>query len=199
MYHRTNVTLLLAALFFLFSATVPAQDQTGRTYSRADFVNIDGGSLQEKIDRAVQQFKGTRQGDTVWIAYHFQSRDGIQLGPFSGSVYSDSDGIRLTYRENPDGAAVFFLTDVSGSRPVFTRVKTLNINEPYLFENRPVYWLGNVDTAQSLAQLETIMRADRENKDLVRGVLRAISAHNSPRVVPLLKEIALKESIFDIQ
>jgi HEAT repeat protein len=88
---------------------------------------------------------------------------------------------------------------VSGQRPVFARIKTLNLNEPYLFENRPVYWLGNIDTAQSLAQLEAIMRADPENKDKVRGVLRAISAHNSPRVVPLLKEIALKETIFDIQ
>lgn len=199
MCNRTNLTLLLTVLLSLLSATAFAQDQTGRTYSKTDFVNIDGGSLQEKIDRAVQQFKGTRQGDTVWIAYHFQSRDGIQLGPFAGSVYSDSDGIRLTYRENPDGAAVFFLTDVSGAKPVFTRVKTLNINEPYLFENRPVYWLGNVDTAQSLTQLETIMRGDPENKDKVRGALRAIGAHNSPRVVPLLKEVALKDKTLDIQ
>src|SRR5437764_36801 len=192
MLNRTNLTLLLAALFLLV-ATAFAQDQTGRTYTKADFINIDGGSLQEKMDRAVQQAKSARQGDTVWIAYHFQSREGIQLGPFAGSVYSDSDGIRLVYRENPDGAAVFFLTDITGSRPVFTRVKTLNVNEPYLFENRPVYWLGNVDTAQSLQQLETIMRGDPENKDKVRGALRAIGAHNSPRVVPLLKEVALKD------
>lgn len=198
MYKRTNLTLLLAAFFFLFAATALAQE-TGRTYTRADFVNIDGGSLQEKIDRAVQQFKGTRQGDTVWIAYHFQSRDGIQLGPFSGSVYRDSDGIQLTYRENPDGAAVFFLVDTTGSRPVFTRVKTLNVNEPYLFENRPVYWLGNVDTGQSLAQLETIMRGDPENKDKVRGALRAIGAHNNPRVIPMLKDVALKDKTLDIQ
>jgi len=198
MYKRTNLTLLLAALFILFGATALAQE-TGRTYTRADFVNIDGGSLQEKIDRAVQQFKGTRQGDTVWIAYHFQSRDGIQLGPFSGSVYRDGDGIQLTYRENPDGAAVFFLVDVTGSRPAFTRVKTLNVNEPYLFENRPVYWLGNVDTGQSLAQLETIMRGDPENKDKVRGALRAIGAHNNPRVIPMLKDVALKDKTIDIQ
>ena len=198
MYHRINLTLL-AALFFLFGALALAQDSTGRTYTKADFINVDGSSLQEKIDRAVQQAKSGRQGDSIWIAYHFQSRDGIQLGPFSGNVYSDSDGIRLVYRENPDGAAVFLLTDITSSRPVFTRIKTLNMNEPYLFENRPVYWLGNIDTAQSLTHLEAFMRSDPENKDKVRGALRAIGAHNSPRVIPLLKDIALKDKTFDIQ
>jgi HEAT repeat protein len=199
MFGKTTVALFFAALLSLPGAALLAQDQTGRTYTRADFINVEGGSLAEKIERAVRQFKDSRQGETFWIAYHFQARQGVQIGPFSGMVYSDSDGIRLSYRDRPEGAAVFFLTDASGSRPAFTRVKTLDLNEPYLFENRPVYWLGDIDTAQSLQQLETIMRADRENKDLVRGALRAISAHNSPRVVPLLKEIALKETIFDIQ
>jgi len=195
----SKALLILTALLALLSPAALAQDQTGRTYTREDFINVEGGSLPEKIDRAIKQLKDSKLGDTLWIAYHFQAREGVQIGPFSGMVYSDGDGIRLVRRDNPEGAAVFFLTDVSGPRPAFTRVKTLSLNEPYLFENRPVYWLGNVDTAQSLAQLETVMRGDRENKDLVRGVLRAISAHNSPRVVPLLKEIALKESIFDIQ
>jgi HEAT repeat protein len=198
MLSRTVLTLI-TALLFLLSTVVLAQDQTGRTYTRADFINIEGGSLQEKIDRAVQQFKSARQGDTLWIAYHFQARDGMQLGPFSGTVYSDSDGVRLTYRESPDGAAVFLLTDASGARPAFIRIKTLNVNEPYLFENRPVYWLGNIDLTQSLQHLETIMRSDPENKDRVRGALRAIGAHNSPRVIPLLKEVALKDRTLDIQ
>src|SRR2546425_939481 len=105
MFNRITLTLLFAALLSLFGATAFAQDQTGRTYSKADFINIDGGSLQEKIDRAVQ----------------------------------------------------------------------------------------------SLQQLETIMRGDPENKDKVRGALRAIGARNSPRVVPLLKEIALKDKTLDIQ
>ncbi len=175
------------------------QEQTGRTYSRADFINVEGNTLADKIERAVKQFRDSRQGDSLWIAYHFQAREGVQTGPFSGLVYRDEDGIRLARAERPDGAAVFLLTEVRSSRPVFTRVKTLNLNEPYLFENRPVYWLGNIETAQSLAQLEAIMRAEPENKPLVRGALRAISAHDSPRVLPLLREVALKDPTFDIQ
>jgi len=199
MLSKAILSVLLAALLSGLGSIVLAQDQTGRTYSREDFIKVEGGSLQEKLDRAIKQFKDSKQGDSLWIAYHFQARDGVSIGPFSGMIYRDEDGIRLTHRDNPDGAAVFFLMDVSGAKPVFARVKTLNLNEPYLFEDRPIYWLGTLETAQSLAQLESIMRADPENKGIVRGVLRAISAHNSPRVVPLLKEIALKDSSYDIQ
>ena len=175
------------------------QAQTGRTYTREDFINVDGGSLSEKLDRAQQQFKSAKQGDSYWVAYHFQAREGINVGPFSGYVYEDSDGIRLYHKENPDGVAVFFLMDASGSKIELTRIKTLNLNEGYLFENRPVYWLGSVDTAQSLTHLQSITRSQSDNKDIVGAALRAISIHSSPQVIPLLKEVALKDASYDLQ
>lgn len=185
----------LAFVLCLISGPAPGQDPSVRTYARADFVNVEGGGgLAEKVERAAKQFKDAKGGDTLWIAYHFPARLGVSIGPFSGTVYRDGDGIRLERRDSPEGAAVFLLADVTGARPRVTSVKTLNLNEPYLFENRPVYWLGNFDAAQSLGQLEAVMRAEPENKALVRGVLRAVGAHDSPRVVPLLKEIAQKET-----
>jgi HEAT repeat protein len=114
-------------------------------------------------------------------------------------IYRDDDGIRLERHSSPDGAAVFLLTDVTSSRPVIKRVKTLDINEPYLFENRPVYWLGNVDASQSLAELESAIRANAEDKTVARGATHAIGEHDSPRVVPLLKEMALKQTDTDLR
>jgi len=110
------------------------QNQTGRTFTREDFTNVDGASLSEKLSNAERQFKSAKQGDSYWIAYHFQARDGMNIGPFSGYTYEDSDGIRLYHKENPDGVAVFFLMDASGSKTELTRIKTLNLNEGYLFE-----------------------------------------------------------------
>jgi len=176
-----------------------AQDQTSRTYTREDFINVDGASLAEKLDRAEKQFKGAKQGDSYWVAYHFQAREGINVGPFSGYVYEDSDGIRLYHKENPDGVAVFFLMDATGSKTELTRIKTLNLNEGYLFENRPVYWLGSADTAQSVSHLQTIMRSNSDNKDIMGGALRAIAIHSIPQVIPLLKEVALKDASYDLQ
>ncbi|HEY8459450.1 MAG TPA: HEAT repeat domain-containing protein [Blastocatellia bacterium] len=186
----------IMALSLIFAAAF-AQDQ--RKYSRADFINVDGSDLSDKIDRAVKQFKASKQGDTVWLAYHFPAREDARVGMFSGTVYRDSDGIRLERSEDTTQIAVLLLTDASGPQPKFIRIKTLNLSEPFVFENRPVYWLGNVDANQSIAALEGSMRADAHSRELARGALRAIGVHDSSRSVSLLKEVAAKNSDIEIQ
>ncbi|MBI1762794.1 MAG: HEAT repeat domain-containing protein [Acidobacteria bacterium] len=188
-------------LLILFVGLSTAQTTATRTYTRADFVNVDGSSLNDKLDRAIQQFKAARQGDSCWVAYHPPVRANANYG-MQNWTYSDGDGIRLERRDDPAGAAVFLLADLSTGKTVYTRVKTLNVNEPYQFENRPVYWLGNVDAGQSLAQLETLLRAnqaDTSEKSIVRSIVRAISYHDHPRVVGLLEEVAQKEQSFELQ
>jgi HEAT repeats len=189
--------LLFTALSIAFNSTF-AQAQTTRTYTRADFINVDGGSLNDRIERAIKQFKGSNAGDLLWIAYHFPALDGVPFGPFSGAVYYD-EGIKLEHRDDPSSAAVFLLTDASGSQPKFKSVKTLSMSERYVFENRPVYWLGNVEGGQSVTLLEQTMRADQENINLARGVLRALAVHDNPGIIPLLKEMAAKEASIDLQ
>lgn len=183
----------------VISSAAGAQDQQAKVYSRQDFINVDGASFQDKVSKAVQMFKASKQGESFWIAYHFAAREGTSIGPFSGSTYYDEDGIRLRWRDNPGSAAVFLLTEVGGSRSNFTRVKTLAIDEPYEFENRPVYWLGDVDTGQSIDELEALMRANPDNKLITRGALRAIAAHNSSRAIPILKQIASNDSDAEAQ
>ena len=187
---------IIIALSMAFAVTF-AQDQ--RNYTRADFINVDGSNLNDKIDRAVKQFKATKEGDTVWLAYHFTARKDARVGMFSGTVYRDSDGIKLERGEDTTQIAVFLLTDASGSQPKFTRIKTLNLSEPFVFENRQVYWLGDIDSNQSIAALERAMRADAQNRELARGALRAISVHDNPRSISLLKEVAAKDSDLEIQ
>lgn len=193
------VKLGLRVMLALALCGVIVSAQETRTYSRADFINIEGGSLSDRIGRAVAEFKRSKAGDTVWLAYHFPARESASIGPFSGVIYRDDDGIRLERRDDPQGAAVFLLTETSGDRPVFTRVKVLNLNEPYLFENRPVYWLGNVTADESLAQLDAIRRAREDDRTLARSVLRAAGWHESARVVPMLKEAAQKETSIELQ
>jgi hypothetical protein len=191
-----KVSIIIA--LSLASAVTFAQDQ--RNYARADFINVEGSNLNDKIDRAVKQFKAAKQGDTLWLAYHFPAREDARVGMFSGTVYRDSDGIRLERGEDTTQIAVLLLTDASGSQPKFTRIKTLNLSEPFVFENRPVYWLGNIDANQSIAALESAMRADAQSRELARGAMRAISVHDSPRSISFLKEVAAaKDSDVEIQ
>lgn len=190
---------ILTAIVALSLAFAVAFAQDKRNYTKADFINVDGSSLNDKIDRAVKQFKTTKQGDTVWLAYHFPAREDARVGVLSGTVYRDSDGVKLERGEDTTQIAVFLLTDASGSQPKFTRIKTLNLSEPYVFEDRPVYWLGNVDANQSIAAIESAMKADAQNRDLARGALRAVATHNSPRTITLLKDVAAKDSDVEIQ
>jgi len=194
---KSTIIFAFAGMIFLFSC-VFGQQQAKRTYTKADFINIDGSSLNEKIERAFKQFKGSGQGETLWIAYHFPARDGMAYGPFTGMVYYDN-GIKLERRDDPAQAAVFLLTDATGSNPKFKSVRTLNLSEPYVFEDRPIYWLGDIDAAQSLTLLEAEIRTENESKELAKGSLRAIAVHDNPRVITLLKDIAKKDTNDEIQ
>lgn len=173
--------------------------QQPRVYTRADFVNIEGGNLSARIERAVRQFKGTNQGTSVWLAYHFPQVEGLQIGPFSGMVYRDDDGIRLDRTDKPSEAAVFLLADTTTDKPVIKRITTLNLSEPYKFENRPVYWLGNADANESIALLDSMRKENPTGESVGRSALRAIALHSSPRAVALLKDAAQKETPVEVQ
>lgn len=197
-----KVLLAVAVMAFLLSfAATFAQEKPKRTYTKAEFVNIDGGNLTDRIERAFRQFKSSNQGDSVWLAFHFPAREGSYIGPFAGTVYYD-DGIKLERKDDPSQAAVFLLTDASGSSAKVTRVKTLSLKEDFVFEDRMVYWLGNVDANQSLNYLATLAKQgkdDKESKELARGAMRAIGCHDSSRAVSLLKEFATQAANQELQ
>ncbi len=198
-----NGVLILSVL--VISAL--AQTASQRSYSRADFVSIDGGSLSDRIERATRQFRDSKVGETVWLAYHFPVNEAMSLGPLSGpfsgqlsgTIYRDDDGIRLDRRDDPQGAAVVLLAETSGAQAIVIRVKTLNLAEPYVFENRPVFWLGSVDATESVNYLESIMHSQPTDTSLVRGTLRAIGSHKEKRVVALLREFVQKETTEELQ
>ncbi len=194
-----NIRYLLALGFLTLGFAYGAgQEKAARSYTKADFIKVDGGSLNERVERASRQFKSSNQGESVWIAYHFPLRAGLSIGPFTGMLYYD-EGIRLERRNDPASSAVFLLTDVSGAQPRVVGIRTLDLSEPYVFENRPVYWLGDVEAGQSLTLLESTARAEKDDRNLIRSAIRAIAVHDSPRVVPWLKEAAAKETEIETQ
>ena len=198
---RTEVRLnrLLVPAFLIAFLAMSVFGQEPRVYTRADFVNIEGGNLSARIERAVRQFKGTNQGTSVWLAYHFPQVEGLQIGPFSGMIYRDDDGIRLDRTDKPSEAAVFLLADTTTDKPVIKRIATLNLSEPYKFENRPVYWLGNADVNESIALLDSMRKENPTSESVGRSGLRAIALHSSPRAVALLKDTAQKETVVEVQ
>jgi hypothetical protein len=189
--------LLLAAVLTNAFAHEPAplsaqQKESVKEYTRADFINVEGANLNDKLTRAVAQCRAAKLSESCWLAWHFPVREKTRAGEFHGFYYRDDDGIKLERREDSKQTAVFLLADLKDSQTVYKRVKTLNLGEPYVFEKHPVYWLGDIEANQSIAQLDTLQRAaNAELKDDVtraRAALRAIGYHDSPRVFSLLKD-----------
>ncbi|MBK9313841.1 MAG: HEAT repeat domain-containing protein [Acidobacteria bacterium] len=166
-----------------------AQDQAVRRYTKADFVKVEGGSLGDRVDRAFRQSKSSGQGETVWLAWHFRARDGVSYSPFGSMNYFDN-GIRLEKRDSPNAAAIFLLVDATGSAPKFQRLTLLNLDDPYVFEDRPVYWLGDIETAQSIDYLEKTFLSATMERELSRGALRAVSVHEGDQSIALLRKFA---------
>ena len=191
--------LLAAALtnaLFTASASKAQTKTVVKEYTRADFINVEGATLNDKLTRAVAQCRAAKLSEACWLAWHFPVRDNTRAGEFHGFYYRDDDGIKLERREDPKLTAVFLLADITASPTNFKRVKTLNLGEPYVFENHPVYWLGDIEANQSIAQLDTLQReanpeAKPESKTeaaRARSALRAIGSHDSPRALSLLKD-----------
>ncbi len=192
MFHH----LLLAAALTNALFTAPASKVQTKTvvkeYTRADFINVEGANLNDKLTRAVAQCRAAKLSESCWLAWHFPVRENARAGEWHGFYYRDDDGIKLERREDPKQTAVFLLADITGSQTNYKRVKTLNLGEPYVFENHPVYWLGDIEVTQSITLLDTLQReVNAESKTdaaRARSALRAIGSHDSPRALSLLKD-----------
>ncbi len=184
--------LLLAAALTNALFTAPASKAQNKPavkeYTRADFINVEGANLNDKLARAVAQCRAAKLSESCWLAWHFPVRENARAGEFHGFYYRDDDGIKLERREDPKQTAVFLLADITASSTNFKRVKTLNLGEPYVFEKHPVYWLGDIEVNQSIAQLDTLQREANSDAARARGALRAIGSHDSPRALSLLKD-----------
>ncbi len=185
-----NRAILFMAIVFCLTAlwkSAPAQDQPARRITKADFIKVESGSLDDRIDRAFRQAKSA--GQTAWLAWHFRARQGVSYSPFGSMNYYDN-GIRLEKRDSAEAAALFLLVDTSGAAPKFQRLTLLNLDDPYVFEDRNVYWLGDIETGQSLDYLEKTFLTAASGRDLSRGALRAISVHEGDRPVSMLRKAA---------
>ena len=95
--------LLLAAALSNALFTVPpstAQTKTAvKEYTRADFISVEGATLNDKLTRAVTQCRAAKLSEACWLAWHFPVRDNARAGEFPQGSYS------FYYRDDEIGRA----------------------------------------------------------------------------------------------
>ena len=199
MFRQLLFAVVLAGAWFTAPVSNAQTKTAVKEYTRADFINVEGATLNDKLTRAGAQCRAAKLSESCWLAWHFPVRENTRAGEFHGFYYRDDDGIKLERREDPKQTAVFLLADITASQTNYKRVKTLNLGEPYVFEKHPVYWFGDIEVNQSLAQLDTLQREANSDAARTRGALRAIGSHDSPRALNLLKDVASKTTNEEIR
>jgi beta-lactamase regulating signal transducer with metallopeptidase domain/HEAT repeat protein len=122
------------------------------------------------------------------------SGSGIEL---SGTFTGQFDGLRFpgasiapfVGASNPNRVKLLFSFAGGGSRPALTRTHASSILLPVELSGRPLFWLGDADTPQSLPVVERLYAGQSDPKTK-KDLVTAIGLHDdSSQVVPELVRI----------
>jgi hypothetical protein len=158
-----------------------------QVYTRSDFVQVQGATLQARFDAAIQQ--GRRAADdTFWVAYQFALRDGVRIDSRYGgiNIMRPLDGIEwVPDNPTPQRVGLFFLMRKSDGG--IDHVRLLDVSNNYRFHDRRVYWAGDATSAESLNVLTGLL-GNRETSSL-STLMTAISIHDAAESTPVLVKI----------
>jgi len=151
-----------------------------------NFISVEGHDLQARLDAAQTQ---ARTASRYWAAYKFPVRPNVSVDAVSmnsvginaelgriisgnvGKHETRSLGVFLLYRERE-----------------LLRVEIYNLERDRNYEGWPVYWLGEVESSESLTLLSSLMRFVK-NETMGAKLVDAIALHESPQVEGLLSEL----------
>lgn len=175
---------------------------------KVHFLNKENISLIQKIDRARKEFQKTRQGNTYFTGYIFQSRDNIRMGgngkpsePFIVSTknsriklqsqfkWSEKSSKSLSIDNGAEPAGIIFLHKILKNNVDIVAAHLIDLERNYEFQEEPIYWLGNANTEESFGFLEDSFESG--NDDLQKTLVFIISLHDSTKTYDFLRRVAL--------
>lgn len=173
----------------------------GKVYS-LDRPNL---SLGQKLQLALKEFKKSKEGNYYIAGYSFRCWHGINI---DGCYTIDSYRVKhekgelvisrpthkrrkifTDFEDVKEEIGILFLTRISGKKTEITDFDIIDLDNTYEFEKQPVYWLGKVDTNESIQFLEGTF--DSGDYDIRKKLVFMISLHDSPRTYDFLKGAAV--------
>ena len=146
------------------------------------FTKIDGASLSAKLATAQSR---APEGKPYWVAYGFEVRPnvGFDLADQSSQpkVVVDATGPA----ETPN-LGVFMLYKTRAGNP--ERIEVYNLDRQRDYEALPVFWLGKVQTSESLDHLRKLMPQVSQNT-AAENLTHAIALHNDNQSGVILEDL----------
>jgi|KBSMisStandDraft_5_1062788.scaffolds.fasta_scaffold01504_2 FOG: HEAT repeat len=158
---------------------------------RSRTINVDGAAhLSAKLDSVLEQRRTAAPG-RYWISYTFSLRPNvalelvlnnaggsqIKLGAITGA------GAKSTRR------AGLFLSYEGIDLNRASCVLLVDLDQPHDWDGATVYWLGLIETDQSLDFIEHLFSRNSDAESCSR-LLEAAAVHNDPQAETLLKKWA---------
>ena len=143
------------------------------------FIKVDGAGLAAKLAAAHSRAVA---GKPYWVAYSFNVRPhvGFDLAE-DPKVVSGATG-----PDETPNLGVFMLYRTRDAKP--ERVEVYNLDRQRNYEGIPVYWLGNVPTAESLAYLQKLLPQVNET-NAAENITHAIALHNDGQSGVILEDL----------
>lgn len=159
-----------------------------------DFITVDGPDLKSRMQSAVERDRSAGRKSPFWTAFTTDLRSGVRVdaGAHDLEVLLDAPSDEEIARPAPAAAApagaqqlaIFLLHEPGGG--AVTRVEVYDLNGRRDYEGYPVYWLGRVQSEESLGFFQGLVETNKSQRVATRSLM-AIALHDSPRVQPILK------------
>ncbi len=200
----------IAGMVFLLAGASWGFGQDVALTGRVQHIDKPGLSLDKRIEAAGQEFRREHREGLYMAGYVFPARDRINMGdrrtldtPYQVRIKSSEIKIRRVYQgKNRDRysvnteldgggpAGIFLLYRMSDSKSRIVDSTLFDPDRSFVFEDTPLYWLGEADAAESFAFLTA--QFERSGADeLQNNLIFVISLHDSPKATPFLKGVAL--------
>ncbi|NIM89637.1 MAG: hypothetical protein GTO17_01670 [Candidatus Aminicenantes bacterium] len=201
--HRLAATLILSLLWIASSGY--GEEATKTLKGEVYYLEKPDLSLSKRFEWAQKEFESLRKGEYYLAGYSFESRKEVNI---HGHCTKLTDSYRVKLREGEivisrkgetgkhfstdegtEQVGILFLHKVSKKTPLIIDADVIDFDNTYEFKETPLFWLGSVNTDESVSYLEDLIKGG--NHDLQQKVVFVCSLHNSPKVYDFLKGVAL--------
>ncbi|HYP25569.1 MAG TPA: HEAT repeat domain-containing protein [Blastocatellia bacterium] len=189
--------LFSLAIFFSVMASIVTSIVSGQ---QSGFINVDGPSINAKMEAALRQARSGSAQKPFWTAYSFDVRPGVAVdldySNFKGTTYSSGTSVSIGTRDGKSvetrNLGVFVLREPESGK--VTRVEIYNLDRPREYSGHAVYWAGRASVQESLDLLKGIAESG-ERGSAAENATMAIGLHDSPLVSPMLKDLVRNSKV----
>ncbi|MBN1274406.1 MAG: HEAT repeat domain-containing protein [Candidatus Aminicenantes bacterium] len=172
---------------------------------KVHFIDKPGLSLEQRAEAA---FKEAGSGQLFLLGYLFDSRHGIRFGcdrDIAGNytVRRKNNRIKISRR----GSLSRSVSTTKENRPAgllllrdgrqILDTSLLDPEQQYIFEDIPLYWVGEASAEESFAYLEKIFNKSESN--LQEELIFPLSIHNTSKTTPFLRNVGLGDYDFEVK